>query len=236
MMSQSSMVKDEISWQGKTMSMFMAVISIFFLGAVFIVLCKEYYRSELVGTVLNCFHGRKWEKPPTKKEKWEKEKKQEGNGEENSRNGNSAGESLTTLLAFAGFKSLLSAFSLCRPDFSLVSVFWAGILKSKSRVRWGLSRKILTKYFPRPTKPPCSRSKSQNFAISMEKLRRRKERANPRLLLRTKVPMSQVFDTDEAVKPMLEFLLGTEVGGVTGVREGDDVEEAEEGGSSSEEE
>jgi hypothetical protein len=47
---------------------------------------------------------------------------------------------------------------------------------------------------------------------------------------RIKVPMSQVFDTDEAVEPMLDFLLSTDVGRVTGVEE-----EAEEGGSSSEE-
>ena len=48
-----------------------------------------------------------------------------------------------------------------------------------------------------------------------------------------KVPMSQVFDTDEAVKPVLEFLADTDVGRVTGVREGDDNAEAEEDGSSS---
>ena len=37
---------------------------------------------------------------------------------------------------------------------------------------------------------------------------------------RTKVPMSQVFDTDEAVEPVLEFLADSDVGRVTGVREG----------------
>ncbi|KAF8536579.1 hypothetical protein BDD12DRAFT_889802 [Trichophaea hybrida] len=50
---------------------------------------------------------------------------------------------------------------------------------------------------------------------------------------RTKVPMSQAFDTDEAVEPMLEFLADTDVGRVTGVR--DDEEQAEVGGSSDEE-
>ncbi|KAF8542340.1 hypothetical protein BDD12DRAFT_908026 [Trichophaea hybrida] len=47
--------------------------------------------------------------------------------------------------------------------------------------------------------------------------------------------MSQDFDTDEAVEPMLDFLFGTDVGRVTGVREEDVEEEAEEGGSSSKE-
>ncbi|KAF8533264.1 hypothetical protein BDD12DRAFT_899809 [Trichophaea hybrida] len=50
---------------------------------------------------------------------------------------------------------------------------------------------------------------------------------------RTMVPMSQVFDTDEAVEPVLEFLADSDVGRVTGVREGDDDAEVEEGGSSS---
>jgi hypothetical protein len=48
--------------------------------------------------------------------------------------------------------------------------------------------------------------------------------------------MSQVFDTEEAVQPILDFLLGTDVGRVSGVNGGDDEEErAEEGGSSDEE-
>jgi hypothetical protein len=53
---------------------------------------------------------------------------------------------------------------------------------------------------------------------------------------RTKVPMSQVVDTEEAVQLILKFLLGTDVGRVTGVNGVDDEEErAEEGGSSDEE-
>jgi hypothetical protein len=32
--------------------------------------------------------------------------------------------------------------------------------------------------------------------------------------------MSQVFDTDEAVKPVLEFLADTDVGRVMGVKKG----------------
>ena len=50
-----------------------------------------------------------------------------------------------------------------------------------------------------------------------------------------KVPMSQVFNTEEAIEPVLEFLHGTEVGRVLGVREGVEEEEVEEGGSSDEE-
>ena len=50
-----------------------------------------------------------------------------------------------------------------------------------------------------------------------------------------KVPISQVFDTDKAVKPVLEFLADTDMRRVTGVQEGDKVV-TEEGGSSSEDE
>jgi hypothetical protein len=52
---------------------------------------------------------------------------------------------------------------------------------------------------------------------------------------RTKVPLSQVFDRDEAVKPILESVFGTDVGNVRGIMDGDVREEAEQGGSSSEE-
>jgi hypothetical protein len=46
--------------------------------------------------------------------------------------------------------------------------------------------------------------------------------------------MSQVFDTDEVVEPMLDFLCGTDLEKVMGIRDGDVESEAEEGGSSSE--
>jgi hypothetical protein len=53
--------------------------------------------------------------------------------------------------------------------------------------------------------------------------------------VRTKMPMSQVFNTDEATELVLEFLGGTEVGRVTGVRGGGEEEGTEVGGNSSKE-
>jgi hypothetical protein len=47
--------------------------------------------------------------------------------------------------------------------------------------------------------------------------------------------MSQVFDTDGAVKLIFDFLHGTDMGRVSGVNGGDSEEQAEEGRSSDEE-
>ena len=46
--------------------------------------------------------------------------------------------------------------------------------------------------------------------------------------VRMKVPMSQVFNTDEDIEAVLKFLEGTDVGRVSGVKEG--VEENGRGG------
>jgi hypothetical protein len=73
----------------------------------------------------------------------------------------------------------------------------------------------------------CSKWKRQQD-VNCEKLKVKckwKER-------RAKGPMSQVFDTDEAIEPMVDFPADTDVGRVTGVREGDHAE-VEKGGSSS---
>jgi hypothetical protein len=47
--------------------------------------------------------------------------------------------------------------------------------------------------------------------------------------------MSKIFHTDEAVKPILDLVGGTDMGRVKGVREGNVEDETEEGGSSSKE-
>ena len=49
-----------------------------------------------------------------------------------------------------------------------------------------------------------------------------------------KVPISQVFDNEEAIKPVLEFLADTDMEKVIGIREKEVDTEAEEGGNSSE--
>ncbi|KAF8246233.1 hypothetical protein K440DRAFT_645312 [Wilcoxina mikolae CBS 423.85] len=71
--------KKTINTQGLFWAITAPITTIFFLAAVVIVLCKNYHRLDLVRAVYNSLHSMKWERPPTKKEKWEKEKKRQEN-------------------------------------------------------------------------------------------------------------------------------------------------------------
>jgi hypothetical protein len=124
-------------------------------------------------------------------------------------------------------KSITSRYLQLKVGHALTAVYFERIKKKESQECWWCQYKRQTRDHLFKW---CKKWKRQQDTLWDELKAKCKWKEG-----RTKVPMSQVFDTEEAVQPILDFLRGTDVGRVLGVNGGDDDERAEEGGSSGEE-